>query len=75
MSEQKKPASRVIRPQLKLGNEVCCLLTANDKNDSLDEISSVRFSKRIQDLVRQIAQARGVNESGFIQQAIDQELA
>lgn len=49
-------------------------MTVNDKN-TLDEILSVRFSKRIRDLVKQIAQARGVDESDVIRQAVHQELA
>ena len=49
-------------------------MTVHDKS-VLDEILSVRFSKRIRDLVRQIAQARGVDESDVVRQAVHQELA
>jgi len=49
-------------------------MTVNDKK-ALDEILSVRFSKRIRDLVKQVAQARGVDESDVVRQAVHQELA
>ena len=50
-------------------------MTVNDKNALLDEALTVRFSKRIRDLVKQIAQARGVQESDFVRQAVHHELA
>jgi len=49
-------------------------MTVNDKS-ALDEILSVRFSKRIRDLVKQVAQARGTDESDVVRQAVHQELA
>jgi hypothetical protein len=49
-------------------------MTVNDKK-ALDEILSVRFTKRIRDLVKQVAQARGVDESDVVRQAVHQELA
>jgi hypothetical protein len=39
------------------------------------EIVTVRFTKRIRDLLRQVAQARGVDESDVVRQAVHQELA
>lgn len=39
------------------------------------EVVHVRFSKRIRDLVKQVADARGSDESAVIRQAVHQELA
>jgi predicted transcriptional regulator len=49
-------------------------MTVSNKN-ALDETLSVRFSKRIRDLVKQVAQARGVDESDMVRQAVHQKLA
>jgi len=39
------------------------------------EVVHVRFSKRIRDLVKQVADARGSDESAVIRQAVHLELA
>jgi len=49
-------------------------MTVKDKK-ALNEILSVRFSKRMRNLVKQVAQARGVDESDVVRQAVHQELA
>jgi len=50
-------------------------MAVQGKNSTLDENVTVRFSKRIRDLVRQVAQARGVDESDVIRQAVHEALA
>lgn len=45
------------------------------KNNGRLEVVSVRFTKRIRDLIRKVANARGSDESTFIRQAVHQELA
>lgn len=50
-------------------------MAVNDKGTALDVLVSVRFSKRIRDLVKQVAQARGVDESDVIRQAVHEQLA
>ena len=45
------------------------------KSSTLDENVTVRFSKRIRDLVRQVAQARGMDESDVIREALHQKSA
>jgi len=40
-----------------------------------EEEFTVRFTKRIRDLVRQVAQARGVDEGDVVRQAVHLELA
>lgn len=49
-------------------------MAVNDKGTMLDELVSVRFSRRIRDLVKQVAQARGVDESEVIRQAVHEQL-
>jgi hypothetical protein len=39
------------------------------------EVVHVRFSKRIRNLVKQVAQARGVDESDVIRHAVHEQLA
>jgi hypothetical protein len=39
------------------------------------EVVHVRFSKRIRDLVKQVAQARGTDESDVIRHAVHEQLA
>jgi len=39
------------------------------------EVVHIRFSKRIRSLVKQIAQARGVDESDVIRHAVHEQLA
>jgi predicted transcriptional regulator len=47
---------------------------ARDDNGQL-EVVSVRFTKRIRDIIKQVAEARGSDESTVIRQAVHQELA
>ena len=43
--------------------------------DGRVEVVTVRFTKRIRELVRQVAQAKGVDESDVIREAVHRQLA
>jgi len=47
---------------------------ASSDNARLETVS-VRFTRRIRDLIKQVADARGSDESTVIRQAVHQELA
>jgi predicted transcriptional regulator len=45
-----------------------------DANGRL-EVVTVRFTKRVRDLIKQVADARGSDESAVIRQAVHEQLA
>jgi hypothetical protein len=51
-----------------------CSCMATDANGRL-EVVTVRFTKRVRDLIKQVAEARGSDESAVIWQAVHLELA
>jgi len=51
-----------------------CSKMATDDNGRL-EVVTVRFTKRIRELMKKVADARGSDESTLIRQAVHQELA
>jgi len=53
--------------------DVCSCMATSD-NGRLETVS-VRFTRRIRELIKQVADARGSDESTVIRQAVHQELA
>jgi len=47
----------------------------SSNSNPLGENVTVRFSRHIRDLVKQVAQARGMDESDVIREAVHQKLA
>jgi len=51
-----------------------CSRMATDADGRL-EVMTVRFTKRVRDLIKQVADARGSDESAVIRQAVHEQLA
>jgi len=67
---------RIIKcAQGKRGMMRAASMAVQGKDNPLGENVTVRFSKRIRDLIKQVAQARGMDESDVIREAVHQKLA
>jgi len=50
----------------------CCMATVDNGRT---EIVAVRFTRRVRDLIKQVADARGSDESAVVRQAVHEQLA